>query len=633
LETKAQEKFSFQAEINQLLDILVHSLYSSREIFLRELISNASDALDKLRILSLRGEEYAQKDLPLEIKISFDKDAKMLVITDTGIGMTKEELIKNIGTIAKSGSSEFIKAIKAGDADAKEIIGRFGVGFYSVFMVAEEVKIKTRSYIPSEQGYIWKSTGKGDFTITEVVDEVNRGTSIEIYLKEDADEYADKQKLEGIIKKHSGFISYPIYLAAEKVNTITALWKEPKSNIKPEQYNEFYKFVSHGFTDPECHIHLSVDAPIQFNALLFIPKQNYDFFGMNRDNYGLDLYVRKVLIQHQSKDLLPEFLSFVKGVVDSEDLPLNVSRETLQENAIFGKIAKEVTKAVLKDLNNRAKNDPEQYKRIYEQHGKYIKLGFNDQNNREQYLELLRFESLNNEAGKMISLTDYKESLKAEQKEFYYALGNSRESLAADPAVEIFKKKGLDVLFLYDPVDEYALSMIGKYGDYDLVSVEKADISKLDSFVDVKNKESELPKLNKSDEKLLTELAGKMKEILGDKVKEVKISNRLSEHAVWLTTENEMYSSSFRRMMKGAGPMFEGFGGEKALEINKNNPVIRNLLIIYRGDKNSPVIPRVVNLLYLSAELGSGDLKDPFVLVKELNSVLDTFTRSYTIIK
>lgn len=233
----------------------------------------------------------------------------------------------------------------------------------------------------------------------------------------------------------------------------------------------------------------------------------------------------------------------------------------------------------------------------------------------------------------MISLTDYKESLKAEQKEFYYALGNSRESLAADPAVEIFKKKGLDVLFLYDPVDEYALSMIGKYGDYDLVSVEKADISKLDSFVDVKNKESELPKLNKSDEKLLTELAGKMKEILGDKVKEVKISNRLSEHAVWLTTENEMYSSSFRRMMKGAGPMFEGFGGEKALEINKNNPVIRNLLIIYRGDKNSPVIPRVVNLLYLSAELGSGDLKDPFVLVKELNSVLDTFTRSYTIIK
>ncbi|KAB2908614.1 MAG: molecular chaperone HtpG [Ignavibacteriales bacterium] len=633
METKAQEKFSFQAEINQLLDILVHSLYSSREIFLRELISNASDALDKLRILSLRGEEYAQKDLPLEIKISFDKDAKMLVITDTGIGMTKEELIKNIGTIAKSGSSEFIKAIKAGDADAKEIIGRFGVGFYSVFMVAEEVKIKTRSYIPSEQGYIWKSTGKGDFTITEVVDEVNRGTSIEIYLKEDADEYADKQKLEGIIKKHSGFISYPIYLAAEKVNTITALWKEPKSNIKPEQYNEFYKFVSHGFTDPECHIHLSVDAPIQFNALLFIPKQNYDFFGMNRDNYGLDLYVRKVLIQHQSKDLLPEFLSFVKGVVDSEDLPLNVSRETLQENAIFGKIAKEVTKAVLKDLNNRAKNDPEQYKRIYEQHGKYIKLGFNDQNNREQYLELLRFESLNNEAGKMISLTDYKESLKAEQKEFYYALGNSRESLAADPAVEIFKKKGLDVLFLYDPVDEYALSMIGKYGDYDLVSVEKADISKLDSFVDVKNKESELPKLNKSDEKLLTELAGKMKEILGDKVKEVKISNRLSEHAVWLTTENEMYSSSFRRMMKGAGPMFEGFGGEKALEINKNNPVIRNLLIIYRGDKNSPVIPRVVNLLYLSAELGSGDLKDPFVLVKELNSVLDTFTRSYTIIK
>lgn len=634
METKVQEKFTFQAEITQLLDILVHSLYSSREIFLRELISNASDAIDKLRIISLRGESFHQKDLPFEIKISFDQDAKMLVITDTGIGMTKDELVKNIGTIAKSGSSEFIKALKAGESDAKEIIGRFGVGFYSVFMVANEVKIKTRSYQPEETGYIWKSTGSGDFTITEMEESANRGTSIEIYLKDEAVEFASKERLEEIVKKHSGFISYPIYLAAERVNTITALWKEPKSNIKPEQYAEFYKFISHDFEDPEGHIHYAIEAPIQFNALLFIPKKNFDFFGMNRDNYGLDLYVRKVLIQHQSKELLPEFLSFVKGVVDSEDLPLNVSRETLQENAIFGKISREVTKAVLNDLIRRAKEDPEQYKRIYKEHGKQIKLGFNDHNNREKYLELLRFDSLNNsDPEKLISLDDYKTGLKADQKEIYHALGTSRESLLADPAIEIFKKKGIDVLFLLDPVDEYALNMCAKYGELDFVSVEKADISKLDAFVDVEVDENKLPELVAEDEKVLQDLASNIKEILGDKVKEVKISKRLSDHAVWLAGENEMFSASFRRMMKGSNPMFDSFGASKVMEINKNSAVIRNLLNIYKGDKSSPVIPRVVNVLYLAAELGSGDLKDPFILVKEMNSILETFTGSYTIIK
>ncbi|GAB1443626.1 molecular chaperone HtpG [Ignavibacteriales bacterium] len=634
METKSQEKFTFQAEITQLLDILVHSLYSSREIFLRELISNASDALDKLRIISLRGEEYQQKDIPFEIKISFDKESKLLMITDTGIGMTKDELVKNIGTIAKSGSSEFIKALKEGDADANEIIGRFGVGFYSVFMVANEVKIKTRSYLTDEQGYIWRSTGSGDFTITESEDSINRGTTIEIYLKDDALEYATKETLEGIIKKHSGFISYPIYLAAEKINTITALWKEPKNSITPEQYSEFYKFVSHDFEDPECHIHISVEGMVQFNALLFIPKKNFDFFGMNRDNYGLDLYVRKVLIQHQSKDLLPEFLSFVKGVVDSEDLPLNVSRETLQENAVFGKIAKQVTQKVLDDLIQRAKDDPEQYKRIYKEHGKQIKLGFNDHDNRTKYMELLRFDSLNNtDPEKLISFDDYKNNLKAEQKEIYFALGTMRESLVADPAIEIFKRKGIDVIFLYDPVDEYALNMVGKYGDLDLISVEKADISKLDSFIDIEENPNKLPDLSSADEKILDELAKKIKEVLGEKIKEVKISKRLSDHAVWLSGENEMFSASFRRMMKGSNPMFDSFGASKIMEINKDSAVIRNLLTIYKGDKDSPIVPRVVNVLYLSAELGSGDLKDPFILVKEMNSILETFTGNYTIIK
>ncbi|MHB9014345.1 MAG: molecular chaperone HtpG, partial [Ignavibacteriaceae bacterium] len=441
------EKHEFKAEIKQLLDILVHSLYTSREIFLRELISNASDALDKLRFESTKGTDILDKELPLEIKINFDEKKKLLTISDTGIGMTKEELISNIGTIAKSGSAEFLKQLKDNKSDVNNIIGKFGVGFYSVFMVAEEVVIKTKSFKKDSPEVEWKSDGLGNYEIEEINNDLKRGTIIEIHLKEDAKDFAEKYRLESTIKRHSNFISFPIYLENEKINTISALWREPKNKITKEEYTEFYKFLSYDSEEPMDTIHVTVDAPIQFSALLFVPKKNFDLFGFNREDYGLDLYVRRVLIQHKNKDLLPEYLSFVKGVVDSEDLPLNISRETLQENVIFTKIANSITNQVLSYLLKKAKDEPEKYAEFWKEHGRVFKLGYSDFTNMEKYSQLLRFNSsTSSNVDQLTGLEDYVSRLIDGQKEIYYAFGNSRDAIALDPHLEIFKRKGIEVI-------------------------------------------------------------------------------------------------------------------------------------------------------------------------------------------
>ncbi len=419
-----KKQYKFKAEVKQLLDILVHSLYTSREIFLRELISNASDALDKLRFESTKGSDIADNDLPLEIKVNFDEKKKLITVSDTGIGMSRDELVSNIGTIAKSGSAEFLKQLAENKSDANNIIGKFGVGFYSVFMVAEDVVIRSKSFRKDEPAVEWKSDGLGSFEISDYQDDIKRGTTIEIHLKEDTKEFADKYRLENIIKKHSNFISFPIYLENEKINSVAALWREPKSSVKKEQYNEFYKFLTYDSDEPADVIHVSVDAPIQFNSLLFIPKKNLDFFGFNREDYGLDLYVRRVLIQHKNKDLLPEYLSFVKGVVDSEDLPLNISRETLQENPVFTKIAQNITGQILSYLLKKAKDEPEKYAEFWKEHGRVFKLGYSDFTNMEKFSQLLRFNSsFGKNADELASLEEYVSRFKEDQKEIYYAFG------------------------------------------------------------------------------------------------------------------------------------------------------------------------------------------------------------------
>ncbi len=626
-----KQKIEFKAETKKLLDILVHSLYTSREIFLRELISNASDALDKIRFESNKGTEIADKDLPLEIRISFDDKKNTITVSDTGIGMTRNEMIANIGTIAKSGSEEFLKQLSENKDAVNNIIGRFGIGFYSVFMVAKEVVIKTKSYKKDEVAVEWKSDGLGDYEIADLYENIKRGTTIEIHLKDDAKEFADKYRLEGIIKKHSNFISFPIYLDKDKVNTIAALWREPKSNLKKEQYDEFYKFLTYDNDEPLETIHTSVDAPIQFNALLFIPKKSYEFWRWNRDDYGLDLYVRRVLIQHQNKDLLPEYLSFVKGVVDSEDLPLNISRETLQENIIFTKIANSVTSNVLSHLIKVAKDSPERYAEFWKEHGRIFKLGYMDFSNADKYQQLLRFNSsASKDEKELVSLEDYVGRMKKDQKEIYYALGASREAIDMNPHLEIFKAKGLEVLYLYDPVDEFVVSSIRKHKDFEFKSVDAADLKKLEKLEDVEKKEDQTEKLSKDDEKHFDSLLSKMKEILGDRVTEVKESKRLKGSPATLINPDDTMSSTMQKILKMSNQGMAMPPQKRLMEVNKDHRLIRNLLSVFKKNSKDQFIVDTTEQLYESALLLEGSLDDPHKLVNRLNKMLTEASELYS---
>ncbi|WP_337873346.1 molecular chaperone HtpG [Ignavibacterium sp.] len=623
-------KYEFKAETKKLLDILVHSLYTSREIFLRELISNASDALDKLRFESNKGTDIEDKDLPLEIRIKFDDKKNVITVSDTGIGMTRDEMIANIGTIAKSGSEEFLKQISENKEAANNIIGRFGIGFYSVFMVAKQVIIKSKSFRKDEPAVEWLSDGLGDYDISDLDKKINRGTTIEIHLKDDAKEFADKYRLEGIIKKHSNFISFPIYLDENKINTIAAIWREPKSSIKKEQYNEFYKFLTYDNEEPLETIHTSVDAPIQFNALLFIPKKSYEFWRWNRDDYGLDLYVRRVLIQHQNKDLLPEYLSFVKGVVDSEDLPLNISRETLQENIIFTKISQSVTSNVLAHLIKVAKGSPERYADFWKEHGRIFKLGYMDFVNAEKYQSLLRFNSsVCKDDKELISLEDYVGRLKKDQKEIYYAAGSNREAIDLNPHLEIFKSKALEVLYLYDPVDEFVISSIRKFKDFEFKSVDAADLKAIEKFEDVEKKDVDNQKLSKDDEKHFDSLLSKMKDILGEKVTEVKESKRLKESPATLINPDDTMSSTMQKMLKMANKDINMPNQKRVLEINKDHKLVRNLLEIFKKNSKDPFIVDTTEQLYESALLLEGNLDDPHKLVNRLNKMLAEASELY----
>lgn len=625
-------QFEFKAEIKQLLDILVHSLYTNREIFLRELISNASDAIDKLRFESNRGTDYIDKDLPLEINISFDKDKNLLFVEDTGIGMTRDDLITNIGTIAKSGSADFISQLTKNKEDANNIIGKFGVGFYSVFMVADKVVIKTKSFKADEDAVEWISDGLGSYEIKPLEEEKKRGTRIEIHLKEDAKDFVEKFRLESTIKTHSSFISFPINVDGEHVNTTPALWREPKSNIKEEQYNDFYKSLSYDNEAPLEVVHKSVDAPIQFNSLLFIPKRNNDMFGFNREDYGLDLYVRRVLIQHKNKDLLPEYLGFVKGVVDSEDLPLNISRETLQENVIFSKISSSVTSQVLASLKTIAEKDKEKYSEFWKEHSRLFKMGYSDYSNQEKYSELLRFNSSNDEDDKgLTSLAEYVERVKEDQKEIYYVSGSSRAAIELDPHLEMFKSKGIEVLYLYDPVDEFVVGSLMKYKDFELKSVDQADPKTLEKFADVEENMEETEKLSSDDELQFSSLLAKIKEILGDKITEVKTSERLKGSPVVLVSPDGGMSSSMQKMMNMMNKDMSV--PARIMEVNKDHKLVRNLLKVFKANKDDAYISNVVEQLYESAILLEGYLTDPHKLVNRINHLLEDSSDWYTKVK
>ena len=620
----------FKAEVRQLLDILARSLYTNREIFLRELISNASDALDKLRFEVNRGTDVVDGDLELEITIELDSDAGEIRVIDTGVGMSREELLEDIGTIARSGSATFLKA--SGDEDKEKlegIIGKFGVGFYSVFMVADEAVIETKSFRQGEPAVRWRSDGSGTFEITPVEGGRPRGTTVRLKLRDDAKEFLERSRVEQAILRHSSFISFPIKVEGEQVNTVTALWREPKFNIDEEKYAEFYKFLTHDSEAPFETIHVSVDAPVQYNALVFIPQQGLDPMGFQKERPGLDLYIRRVLITKGNEELVPEYLSFLHGVVDSEDLPLNISRETLQENRSLMKITSNLTKQVLSHLERLAGKDEERYATFWKTHGQIFKLGYTDFANRERWAKLLRFESSQSE-GELVSLSSYVERAKPDQKKIYYASGASREAFKVNPHMEIFRSKGVEVLYLFDPIDEFALESLRTFEEFELKSIEHADMSELSSFEDAEEDRA-IPELDDEEAESFEDLQKRIKKILGERITEVRVSTRLKESPCRLVSPDGAMTSSMQRMLQIAGQ--DTSVPAKILEINGDHPLIRNLVKVYGVNPDDEYLRSVVEQLFESSLMLEGYLNDPHSMVERIHKLLNQSSDWYLAVK
>jgi len=596
------QKLEFQAEVRQLLDIVINSLYTERDIFVRELVSNASDALEKFRLLSLMENEIQDRGLPLEITIETDEKENTLTISDTGIGMSREELVENLGTIAHSGSREFLRRLAEGDRKDTQLIGQFGVGFYSAFMAASFVRVRTLSARPGAGGWEWSSDGAGSYSIAPAQG-ISRGTSIIISLKEDAGEYADAARIKKIIRQYSNFVPFEIKVNGEKVNTIQAIWTRNKSEITEDEYNEFYKFLTNSFMDPVYRLHLSSDAPIQLNALFFIPSDNPERFGFGRLDPGVNLYSRKVLIQQQAKEILPEYLRFVKGVVDSEDLPLNISRETAQNSRLIKKISRFLTRRLISFLEEEASRDAEKYRQFWDKFSLMIKEGcVNDPESREQLAGLLRFQSSRGGAGDLVSLADYLGRMKEGQQEIYYLNGSSREGIESGPYLEAFRQREIEVLYLLDPVDDFVMSALQEFQGKKLVSADRSDL--------------ELPPLPAAEDTAAggltpeetTGLAAWMKEILGDTVSEVRESRRLVDSPAMVVNPDQMMTTSMQRILQAAERDFGGIS-PKVLEINPKNSVIIRLARLRGSGADAGFLRQCVEQIadnaFLAAGLGS----------------------------
>ena len=612
MSTTAPQKFEFQAEIKQLLDIVIHSLYTEKEIFVRELVSNASDALEKLRHTQITEKEIFDDKLDLEINVTTDDKAKTITIQDFGIGMTREELVKNLGTIAHSGSKQFLKALGEGGAKNSNLIGQFGVGFYSAFMVAKSVKVYSRSWKKDEPGHVWTSDGSGSYEI-EPSEGERRGTKIVIELKDDASDFAQDWKIKEILERYSAFVSFPINLNAKRVNTVQALWLRNKNEIKDEEYTEFYKFQAHAYDEPRYRLHFSADAPLAINALLFVPKENTEKLGLSRLEQSVSLYCRKVLIDAKPKNLLPEWLRFLKGVVDSEDLPLNISRETMQDKALIDKLNKVITKRFLKFLEDEAKNRTDAFNEFFAEFGIFLKEGAAmDFTHKDQLAKLLRFESSLTEKGKTTSLADYVSRMGTDQKEIYYLVGPSRAAIESGPYLEGFKARNLEVLFCYEAVDEYVMNSLREFDSKKLTAADHADV-----------KLSDLPKpegaLSEDDTKKLTSW---LKDTLGDRVAEVKASDRLVDSPALALNADKFMSPHMRRMMKAMNKDGADSPLRVNLEINPRSVVMKRLFETHTSspDKAKLVAEQILDNALISAGL----LDDATPMVARLYKLLES---------
>lgn len=607
MSTTTPEKHEFQAEIRQLLEIVIHSLYTDHEIFVRELISNAADASEKLKFLQTSGAEIFQPDAALKISVSTDETAKTITFTDAGLGMTHGELIDNLGTIAHSGSKAFLEQLKAAKGDA-HLIGQFGVGFYSAFMVADKVTVYTRSHAPGEQGWIWTSDGQTGYEI-EPAGELDRGTKIVLHLRDT--EFAQKHRVESIIKRYSNFVPFPIELDGEVVNTVQALWTKNKSEVTDADYEEFYKYIGHDTEAPLYRLHFNADAPLSIRTLVFVPGKNFELLTMSRSEPDVHLYCKKVLIQQRAKGLMPEWLRFLRGVVDSEDLPLNISRETMQDSALMRKLNEVLTKRVLKWLDEEAKADPEKYDRFFREHGHCLKEGVaHDWTHREAIAKLLRFESSHTEAGKTTSLTDYVSRMPEGQTEIYYLLAPSREAAESSPYFEVFREKKYEVLFLTHAHDEFVMDHLGSFDSKKLVAAEKADL-KLD-------KES-----TGLSEDAAKELADFIKESLTDRVGEVRASKRLVGSPAVVVEGDSHITTSMRRVMKMMAQR-EGQAGPESkpdLEINPDHAMIVRLDAMRKTD--AVLAKDVAEQVFDNALVAAGLLEDPRAMLQRLNVLLE----------
>ena len=605
----------FRAETRQLLNILIHSLYTEREVFLRELISNASDALTRVNFEMLTRRDVLDPEAELGIWITTNPEERTLTIRDTGIGMTRDELIENLGTIAHSGARAFLQAAQEAKTTANEIIGQFVVGFYSAFMVAEWIRVTSRSYLPDAEAASWYSTGEDTYTV-EPADKTDRGTVITIKLKEDAAEFAQESRIREIVKKHSDFVPYPIYLGAsnERINQQTALWRQSPRELDKEKYDEFYRQFTLDFEPPLTYTHVVVDAPVQLYAVLFVPSSpERTLFALRKED-GLKLYARKVLIQEYSRDLLPDYFRFVEGVVDSEDLQLNVSREAIQSNRVIAQIRRVLTSRVIDMLKKLAQEKPEEYVKFWKTYRRYIKEGVStDRENLEALTPLLRFHTLQSpEAWK--SLEEYVQNFKPDQKKIYYLLGDDARSLAHSPHLDVFRQSGVDVLLLTDPLDSFMLIALNKYKDYPLANAagEKPDLPPAEQPEgEQEPQEAPLP------EDELQALVNRFKFVLGERVADVRATDRLTSSPARLVDKEGSMGQEVQRVYKLLNKEFEA--PQKVLEINPRHPILKRLAQKPAGQDLDRLI---IEQIYEDALLIEGLHPDPAGMIGRIQDLM-----------
>lgn len=601
------EKHEFQAEVRRLMDIVVNSLYTDKEIFIRELVSNASDALEKLRYLQLTEKEIYDDDLPLEIEVSTSSEDNTVTVTDYGTGMGRKDLMENLGTIARSGSRNFIDALGKDRIDGRELIGQFGVGFYSSFMVADSVEVATRGHRRNSEHLVWKSSGDGTFEITKAKGH-RRGTKVVVHLKDSEKEYSDERRVREVLRKYSAFVSFPLKLNGEQINTAEAVWLRNKSDITDVEYAGFYRFHANSFDDPTYRLHFSSEAPIDMNVLLFVPGDNVERLGFGRMEPGVSLYSRRILIDQGPKGFLPEWARFLRGVVDSADIPINISRETMQDSSLVHKLNSAVTKRFLKFLEETSSEDPEGYVGFYGNFGLFLKEGAaTDAENREKLVGLLRFESSRAGDGALVSFGDYAGKMSEDQKEIYYLFGPDRDSLENGPHMEFFRKKGLEVLFVYEPIDEFVMSTLGEYDGKKILSADSVDVSATDTETSDASEEQK-------------SLCGWMKEILGDRVGDVRISRRLVDSPAAVFNSDSAMTQGMKRiirsMNKDADP-----NSVFRFEINGEHSLIRNLASIKESD--SELGGLIVEQLFDNALLAAGYMENPRKMAGRINALLE----------